>query len=145
MKSVAEILKAKNNTSVYTVGPDMTVYEAVKLMAERGIGAVVVEEHGHVLGMFTERDYARKIILQERSSATTRVREIMSNSVLYVSPSDTNEYCMALMTEHRFRHLPVMLDDKLIGLVSIGDLVKDIIGEQQFIIHELERYITGAR
>ena len=143
MKKVAEILREKANPPVVTVTPDSSVYDAIKTMAERSIGAVVVAQGDEVLGMLTERDYARKIVLQDRSSRTTKVREIMTDSVFYVRPEDTREHCMALMTERHFRHLPVIQDQKLVGLVSIGDLVKDVMSEQKFIITELERYISG--
>jgi CBS domain-containing protein len=145
VKTVAELLREKTNHAVVTVSPDSSVFDAVKTMAERSIGAVVVVEGEVVLGMFTERDYARKIVLQDRSSRTTKVRDIMTDSVYYVGPADTREHCMAMMTERHFRHLPVIDNDKLIGLLSIGDLVKDVMSEQKFIIHELERYITGER
>ncbi|HAP26526.1 MAG: CBS domain-containing protein [Achromobacter sp.] len=145
MKTVAELLREKANHAVVTVSPDSSVFDAIKTMADRGIGAVVVVEGDVVLGMLTERDYARKIVLQDRSSRTTKVRDIMTDSVYYVSPTDTREHCMAMMTERHFRHLPVIDNDKLIGLLSIGDLVKDVMSEQKFIIHELERYITGER
>ncbi|SEJ89603.1 CBS domain-containing protein [Achromobacter sp. NFACC18-2] len=145
MKTVAELLREKANHAVVTVSPDSSVFDAVKTMADRSIGAVVVVEGEVVLGMLTERDYARKIVLQDRSSRTTKVRDIMTDSVYYVSPTDTREHCMAMMTERHFRHLPVIENDKLIGLLSIGDLVKDVMSEQKFIIHELERYITGER
>ncbi len=145
MKTVAELLREKANHAVVTVSPDSSVFDAIKTMADRGIGAVVVVEGDVVLGMLTERDYARKIVLQDRSSRTTQVRDIMTDSVYYVSPTDTREHCMAMMTERHFRHLPVIDNDKLIGLLSIGDLVKDVMSEQKFIIHELERYITGER
>ncbi len=145
MKAVAEILKSKPNKAVVTISPDAPVYDAVKLMAEHSIGALVVMEDDEVVGIVTERDYARKVVLKNRSSDTTKVREIMTEAVIYVRPTDDNESCMALMTEKRLRHLPVMDDGKLVGIISIGDLVKDIISEQQFIIHQLERYIAGAR
>ncbi len=145
VKKVAEILREKANQSVVTVSPDSSVFDAIKTMAERGIGAVVVAQGDEVVGMLTERDYARKIVLQDRSSRTTLVREIMSDPVYYVRPEDTREHCMALMTERRFRHLPVIQDNKLVGLVSIGDLVSDVMKEQKFIITELERYISGER
>lgn len=145
MKAVSELLKSKADKSVFTISPDAPVYDALKLMAERSIGAVIVLEDDEVVGIVTERDYARKVVLKNRSSDTTRVREIMTEAVIYVQPTDTNESCMALMTERRLRHLPVMEDGKLIGIISIGDLVKDIISEQQFIIHQLERYIAGAQ
>lgn len=144
MKTVAEILKTKPSLAVHTIAPDATVLDAITKMAEHGIGALPVVAGGQVVGIITERDYARKIILKQRSSATTLVGDIMTQAVIYVQPQDTNEACMALMTSRRLRHLPVMEDGKLIGLVSIGDLVKDIIAEQQFIINQLERYIAGA-
>jgi len=144
VKAVAEILKAKPIKDVVTISPDAPVYDAIKLMADYGIGALVVMEDERVVGMVTERDYARKVVLMNRSSSTTMVREIMSEDVLYVRPTDSNESCMAIMTENRLRHLPVIENDKLVGIISIGDLVKDIISEQQFIIHQLERYIAGG-
>jgi len=144
MKTVAEILKSKPHQLVHTIAPDATVLDAITKMAEHGIGALPVAEAGRVVGIITERDYARKVILKQRASATTRVSDIMTQSVIYVRTSDTNQDCMALMTERRLRHLPVMEGDRLIGLISIGDLVKDIIAEQQFIIDQLERYIAGS-
>jgi len=144
VKAVAEILKAKPIKDVVTISPDAPVYDAIKLMADYGIGALVVMEDERIVGMVTERDYARKVVLMNRSSSTTMVREIMSEDVLYVRPTDSNESCMAIMTENRLRHLPVIENDKLVGIISIGDLVKDIISEQQFIIHQLERYIAGG-
>lgn len=143
VKTVAELLREKANHAVVTVSPDSSVFDAIKTMADRSIGAVVVVEGDVVLGMLTERDYARKIVLQDRSSRTTKVRDIMTESVYYVGPADTREHCMAMMTERHFRHLPVIDKDKLVGLLSIGDLVKDVMSEQKFIIHELERYISG--
>lgn len=145
MQSVAHILKAKKDSSVYTIAPSASVLEAVKLMAERSIGALLVMEGEQVVGIVTERDYARKIVLMGRASKDTPVREIMTSNVMYVRPDQTNEQCMALMTENRLRHLPVLQDGKLVGLISIGDLVKDIISEQQFIIQQLEHYIRGER
>ena len=145
MKTVAEILKSKRDRKVYTITAEASVLEAIRLMAEAGIGALVVMDGEQVAGMVTERDYSRKIILKDRSSSSTAVRDIMTGKVIYVQPGDSNEGCMALMTEKRVRHLPVMDDGKLVGLVSIGDLVKDIIDEQEFIIDQLERYIAGVR
>ncbi|MGE5823771.1 MAG: CBS domain-containing protein, partial [Bacteroidota bacterium] len=113
-------------------------------MAEKNIGALVVMEGGKVIGMITERDYARKVALMARSSRDTPVRDIMSSRVMYVRPEQTNEECMALMTENRLRHLPVMQSERMVGLISIGDLVKDIISEQRFIIEQLEHYIAGG-
>ena len=145
MTSVAQILNSKPDRTVYTIGPEATVFDAVKLMAEKSIGALVVIEGESVVGLITERDYARKIVLMARSSRETPVRDIMTTSVLYVRPDQTSEECMVLMTENRLRHLPVMDNAKLIGLISIGDLVKDVISEQKFITQQLEQYITGER
>jgi len=143
MKSVAHILKSKPDPTVYTIAPTASVLDALKRMAEKSIGALVVTEGEQVLGIITERDYARKVILMARSSKETPVSDIMTSSVMYVRPNQTSEECMVLMTENRLRHLPVMDGGKLVGLISIGDLVKDIISEQKFIIEQLEHYITG--
>ena len=145
MKTVAHILESKGERTVYTIAPEASVFDAVQRMAERGVGALLVMEGEKVAGIVTERDYARKMILKGRSSNTTPVRDIMTSPVMYVRPDQNNEECMKLMTENRLRHLPVMHGGKLIGLISIGDLVKDIISEQQFIIEQLEHYITGQR
>ena len=146
MTSVAQLLKTKpNNTTVFTVGADDSVYEAIKLMAEKGIGALVVTDGDSIAGIITERDYARKVVLMDRSSKDTPVRDIMSKAVRFVRPNQTTEDCMALMTERRMRHLPVIDNDRLVGMVSIGDLVKNIIAEQQFTIQQLEFYIHGER
>lgn len=145
MKNVAHILMSKPDRTVYTITPGASVFEAIKLMAEKSIGALVVTEGEKVVGIITERDYARKIILMARSSRETPVRDVMTSSVMYVRSDQTSEECMVLMTNKRLRHLPVMDGDKLIGLVSIGDLVKDIISEQKFIIQQLEHYISGER
>jgi CBS domain-containing protein len=145
MKSVVNILKSKSDPTVYTIAPDASVFEALQLMAEKSIGALVVTEGEQVVGIITERDYARKVILMARSSKETPVRDIMTSSVMYVRPDHTSEECMVLMTENRLRHLPVMDSGKLVGLISIGDLVKDIISEQKFIIEQLEHYISGER
>ena len=143
MKSVAQTLKSKSDQTVHNIAPTMIVFDAVKLMAEKNIGALLVMEGGKIVGIFTERDYARKIVLRGLSSKQTLVRDIMTSKVMYVGPNQTNEECMALMTDHRVRHLPVLDNGKLIGLISIGDLVKDIISEQKFIIDQLIHYITG--
>ena len=145
MKSVAQILASKREQAVQTIAPSASVYDAVKLMAEKRIGALLVMEGEKVAGIITERDYARKIVLMGRSSKETPVRDIMTSAVMHVRPDQTNEECMALMTDKRVRHLPVMEDGKLVGLISIGDLVKDIISEQKFIIDQLEHYIKGDR
>jgi len=143
MHTVKELLREKGS-QVWSIAPKATVYEALELMATKNIGALVVIEAGNVAGIFTERDYARKVILKGRSSKTTTVGELMITDVLYVSPDDTIENCMALMTDKRMRHLPVMEDSKLAGIISIGDIVRVIISDREFTIRELERYITGG-
>ncbi|MDB5841592.1 MAG: hypothetical protein JWQ23_3544 [Herminiimonas sp.] len=146
MSTVAQILQTKHDKSVYTIPPDVPVLDAVRLMAEKGIGALlVVREDEQIAGIMTERDYARKVVLHGRASSQTPVRDIMTSSVMYVRPENTVHECMALMTENRLRHLPVLDNGNLVGLISIGDLVKDIISEQRFIIEQLEHYIMGQR
>ena len=145
MKTAADLLKAKAHQSIHTITPGASVFDAVKLMSEKNIGALLVMEGEEVAGIVTERDYARKIILMARSSKETPVREIMTSAVMYVRPGHTSEDCMVLMTENRLRHLPVMDGNKLIGLISIGDLVKAIISDQKFTIEQLEHYISGER
>jgi CBS domain-containing protein len=145
MKHVAEILKSKAEQTVHTVTPSASVFDAIKVMAEKSIGALLVIEDLKIVGIITERDYARKIVLMGRSSKETPVRDIMTSPVMYVRPDQTNEECMALMTDNRVRHLAVMDKGELIGLISIGDLVKDIISEQKFVIEQLEHYIMGDR
>ena len=145
MKSVADILRSKPDQTVYNIAPGDSVFDALRLMADKNIGALLVVEEGKIVGMLTERDYARKVILRDGSSKLITVREVMTSSVMYVRPNQTNEECTALMTDNRLRHLPVIDNDKLLGLVSIGDLVKDIISEQQFIIEQLQHYIQGQR
>jgi len=141
MKAVRDILEIKGG-QVWSIGPRESVFDALKLMAEKGIGALVVLEAGKVVGIISERDYARKVILHGRSSPTTLVSEIMTARVVYAQPQQSIDECMAIMTEKRIRHLPVMENGVLIGVISIGDLVKSIIAEQRFIIEQLERYIT---
>ena len=146
MKPVSTSLRNKPDNRVHTIGLDESVLDAITKMARESIGALLVcEPGGGIVGIVTERDYARKVILKGRASRDTAVREIMTADVMYVSPEHTNEQCMALMTDRRLRHLPVMSGGKLVGLVSIGDLVKDIISEQQFVIDQLQHYIMGDR
>ena len=145
MKSVAEILRSKPDQTVYSIAPGASVFDALRLMADKNIGSLLVVEEGKIAGIFSERDYARKVILMDRSSKQTAVREVMTSSVMYARPDQTNEECMALMTDNRLRHLPVIDNGKLLGVVSIGDLVKDIISEQQFTIEQLQHYIQGDR
>jgi|SRR5436853_3759788 len=144
MATAGAVLASKADRTIYTITPEASVFDALKLMAEKNIGALLVmTKADQPVGIISERDYARKIVLMARSSKETRVRDVMSSPVMYVSSDRTSEECMALMTERRLRHLPVMDGGKLIGLISIGDLVKDVISEQKFIIRQLERYITG--
>ena len=143
MTAVADLLKSKGDAIVHTIGPDDSVFDALQRMADKGIGALLVVQGGAIVGIVTERDYARKIALKGRTSALTLVRDVMTTSVMSVKPGQTSEECMALMTNHRLRHLPVVDGDRLVGLISIGDLVKDIISEQKFVIEQLEHYISG--
>ena len=145
MKTAANVLKSKAHQAVHTITPGALVFDALKLMADKNIGALLVMEAEEVAGIITERDYARKIVLMSRSSKQTPVREIMTSAVMYVRPDQTSEECMVLMTENRLRHLPVMDGRRLLGIISIGDLVKDIIAEQKFTIEQLEHYISGER
>jgi len=142
MAKVKDILALKGQ-SVWSVAPDSSVYDAMKLMAEKGIGALMVMQGEKLVGIISERDYARKVILQGRSSRTTQVKEIMTSHVLYAQPEQNIEECMAVMTDKRVRHLPVYDEGRLVGVISIGDLVKSIITEQKFIIEQLEKYISS--
>jgi CBS domain-containing protein len=143
LKTVKEILNAKGY-EVWSITPDATVFDALTKMALKDVGALTVMEGDQLAGIISERDYARKVILQGKTSRTALVREIMSSPVICVRPQQTVEECMALLTGRRIRHLPVIEDERVIGMVSIGDLVKSIISEQQFIIEQLEHYISGA-
>lgn len=143
MDSVRQLLRTKGG-NVWTISPDATVYQALEFMAEKDIGALVVTQDEEVVGIFSERDYARKVILQGKSSMNTSVGELMVKQVYYVSPENTIEDCMSLMTEKRIRHLPVLKDKELVGLISIGDVVNQVIKHQKFKIRELEKYITGG-
>jgi CBS domain-containing protein len=145
MTTVAEILKSKSSAQIYSVAPSDTILSALRLMADKGIGALLVMADGQIAGIFTERDYARKVVLLGRSSGDTPVREVMTRAVRFVRSTQSTDHCMALMTENRLRHLPVVDDGEVVGLVSIGDLVKNIISHQQFLIEQMEQYITGAR
>jgi CBS domain-containing protein len=145
MKKVAQILRSKSDPTVHTVVSTASVFDALKLMAEKNIGALLIMEGETIVGMLSERDYARKVVLMGKSSKETPVRDVMTRPVLYMGPQQSTEECMALMTEKRLRHLPVLDDGKLIGIISIGDLVKDIISEQSFVIEQLQYYIGGQR
>jgi CBS domain-containing protein len=143
MYTVRQLLQEKGG-QLWSVTPKATVYEALELMAAKNCGAVLVLDAQELVGIFTERDYARKVVLKGKTSRTSTVGELMTTDVLYVGPDDTIENCMALMTQHRTRHLPVMDNGRLTGLVSIGDIVKAVISDREFTIRELERYITGG-
>jgi len=140
MTTVKQLLDAKGR-KVWSVSPDGSVFDAIKVMADKNIGAVVVVEDEQPVGIFTERDYARNVILRGKSSPTTRVGDIMETRVIYAQPDETIEQCMAVMSDKRIRHLPVLEDGRLVGIVSIGDLVKAVIADQQFVIEQLEHYI----
>ena len=142
--SVRQLLQAKGNR-VHTVEPGLSVYEALEIMASYDIGALLVVEDSRLVGIFSERDYARKVILMGRGSKDTLVKEIMTDEVITVNPGSTVGDCMALMTGKRIRHLPVVDDEQLMGLISIGDVVKAIMSEQELMITELESYIMGNR
>jgi len=142
MKTVRQLLESKGS-QVISVTPDTPVFQALKVMAEKGIGAVLVLQSGRLVGIMSERDYARKVILQGKSSHDTPVRDIMTDRVVYARPEQTVPQCMALMTDKRIRHLPVMEEERLLGVLSIGDLVKETISEQEFLIRQLENYIHG--
>ena len=143
MKTVERLLEVKGY-DIWSITPDASVYEAVKLMADKAIGALLVLESGKLVGIISERDCTRRVILKERAPKDTLVRKIMTSDVITVRPNQTVEECMALVTAKRIRHLPVFAGDQLMGIVSIGDLVKGIISEQEFMIQQLENYIKGG-
>ena len=145
MTVVAEILKTKPEGLVHSIAPTATVLQALQSMADLRVGALLVMQDNAIVGILTERDYARKIALMGRTSVSTLVSDVMTQDVMYVQPTQTSEECMALMTENRLRHLPVVEDGAVLGMISIGDLVKDIISEQKFIIEQMENYITGSQ
>jgi len=140
MKTIKEILQGKP-LGVLSISPEASVLDALRLMAEKEVGALVVLENERLAGIFSERDYARKVILHGKSSKDTSVREIMTSKVVYVRPEQSVEECMALMTDKRIRHLPVLQENRVIGIISIGDVVKEVISEQRFVIEQLEQYI----
>ncbi|MCE7980108.1 MAG: CBS domain-containing protein [Caldilinea sp. CFX5] len=143
MQTVQQILNSKG-TTVWSIAPNETVFTALKLMGEKEIGALTVVENGRLLGIVSERDYARKVILKGRTSRDTLVKEIMSAPAIITGMEQTVEQCMQVMTEKRIRHLPVLEEGRLVGIISIGDLVKTVIAEQQFLIEQLESYITQS-
>ncbi len=141
-KSIAQILKLKG-AEVWSTTPNATVYDALKLMAEKGVGALIVLEEGKVVGIFTERDHARKVDLEGRCSQKANIRQVMSVDIRYITPQTSVDEAMAIVTESRRRHLPVMEKDQLVGLASIGDLVKASLDEKDFVIKQLKKYIKG--
>ena len=143
MTTVRQLLKTKG-TKLWTISPQATAYDGLKMMADQNLGAFLAVENGKLVGIFSERDYARKVILKGKSSRDTPVSELMVTSVIYVSQDNTIEECMALITNKRIRHLPVLENNELIGIVTIGDVVKQIISEQEITIRELEKYIKGS-
>ncbi len=144
MTTVKQILETKGH-EVWSVPPDATVYDALRIMAEKNIGALLVLDAHKLKGIISERDYARKVVLKGKFSRETPVEEIMSTNVVTVRPDHSIEECMALMTDKRIRHLPVLENERLVGIISIGDVVKAYISEQEFTIKQLENYITGSR
>jgi CBS domain-containing protein len=143
MTTVRNLLDSKDE-GLWTITPEASVYQALELMADKDVGAVLVTENDRLVGLFSERDYARKVILKGRASRQTQVQELMSKDVLYVRPEQTIDNCMALMTAKKVRHLPVLEEGRLMGIVTIGDVVKAVINKQEVIISELENYISGG-
>jgi CBS domain-containing protein len=143
MGTVSNILRTKGNIT-FSITPDTRVYNALEVMVEKNVSALLITENEKLVGIFTERDYARKVILKGKTSLETQINEVMTENPITVSPNSTVDDCMRLMTNKFIRHLPVLDNDNLIGIISIGDVVKYIIEEQQFIIHNMEHYITGS-
>jgi len=144
MITVMQVLKGKGYSDIYSITPDATVYEALRLMSDKNVGALPVLETGKLVGIISERDYARKVILKGKSSLNTPVREIMTEEVTSVHPEQSMEECMMLITERRVRHLPILVDGRLIGIISIGDVLKAIISDQKSFIRNLQDYIEGT-
>ena len=142
MKTVGELLKNKGR-EIWSISPLATVFQALELMAQKEVGALLVVANDKLIGIFSERDYARKVILKGRASKDTAVNELMTQTVFYVSPENTLEDCMTLMTSKQIRHLPVLENGRLAGIVTLGDVVKRIMSDQEFRIHELEKYVIG--
>lgn len=144
LTTVRQLIGRKGN-DIWSTQPNVMIFEALEMMADKGIGSLLVYDGDQLAGIFSERDYARKVILKGKSSHDTQVHEIMTKNVVCVRPDQTMTDCMALMTNKRIRHLPVLAENKVVGVISIGDVVKEIISEQEFVIGQLENYITGGR
>jgi CBS domain-containing protein len=143
MKTARQLLQEKARGGIFSVAPNATVYQALQLMAEKDIGAVLVMDSDRLIGIFSERDYARKVVLQGKTSAGTPITDIMTKRVMFAKPETTLDECMAIMSEKRFRHLPVVEGESVLGVLSITDLVREQIAEQRFMIEQLENYIHG--
>jgi CBS domain-containing protein len=143
MRTVEQLLQVKGG-DIWSISPQETAYRALQIMAEKNVGALLVMEDEKLVGIFSERDYARKVILKDKSSKNTSVSELMTREVVYINADATLEKSMAMMTAKRIRHLPVLKNNRLIGVVTLGDVVRQLISDQQFAIRELEKYITGG-
>ncbi len=143
MTTVKKLLESKDN-NVWSISPEATVFEGLQVMADKNIGALLVTKEDKLVGIFSERDYARKVILKGKASKDTTIGELMTREVIYTTPEDSLDQCMALMAAKHIRHLPIISNDKLLGLLTLGDVVKNIMSSQEFKIHELERYISGS-
>jgi len=142
MHTIGQLLESKGK-DIWSIAPHATVFEALQIMAEKNVGVLLVIDDGEVVGIFSERDYARKVILKGKSSKDTSVGDLMTKEVFYIKSQNTLQECMALMTAKHIRHIPVFENNQLIGVVTLGDVVKQIISDQEFTILELEKYITG--
>ena len=143
MVTVQHLLKEKGS-SIWSIGPEATVFEAVAMMSDKGIGALLVMEWNRLVGIISERDYTRKIVLKDRSSRDTKVNEIMTSDVFHVTPDTSVDDCMVLMAQHRFRHLPVVQGERVVGMLSMRDIMNSVIAEKQLLIQQLESYISGV-